>query len=184
MGRKLLIVVAAIGSLALAATPAAARMKVHKVRVHKQHGYLVMSTKASKPHRITRAKARRMTITPAPTPDVVIHGGYNSECTTPTSQNFNTSDTIEATATNNTLVSDCSADLASPNAPKSTTGAALTWNHTTITYATVALCRLYQTGGVFAPSPGFGTVLGSGFTVTYPDGLFVETCTASTSSTI
>jgi hypothetical protein len=180
MGRKLLIAVAAVGSVAVSASPAAAKLHMHKARVHKQHGFLVMSTRASKPHSISHARGHRLSAKTLTTVDTVIHGGYNSECTLPNSQNFYTSDTIEGTGSNGTLVSDCSADLASPNAPKSTTGATLTWNSSAITYASVLSCRVYDNnGGAFAPSPGYATTLGSGFTVTYPDGLFVETCTAS-----
>jgi hypothetical protein len=171
MGRKLLVAFAVAGLSLVAAIPAVA--KDHKRT-------LIMSTRVGAAHKISRSKAaaRTSVLSANPTTDTVLYAGYRSECTAPNGpglkdpngQNLFTSDTMEMQTTSGELVASCMANL---KHTKGTDGKRIAYNTQAVVSATVQSCRVFNQTSQQGP-----TVLGTGVSITFPNGLFFETCTA------
>ncbi len=175
MGRRIAVAVA-IAALPLiaATTPAVAKSSKRT---------LTMSTQTRHAQKL-RPGTRLPSVVPSDF-DTVQYDGYRAECTAPTGpkgqgpngQNFHSSNTVDVKTTSNEMVENCSANL------KHTfglDGKKIAYDHTAVVYAVVQSCRAYAptSGTLSAPGAGTPTVAGTGFTVTYPTGLFIETCVA------
>jgi hypothetical protein len=178
MGRRLMIALAVSALSAVAAAPAIAKS-------HKTAKVLVVSTKISHTHKLARAVPRISGFTPSSIPtlqDSVLYNGFSSECTAPgnasqtqpdqaNGQNLFTSDTYEVENGNKlSLTLNCAANLSTA---KGVDGKAIAYNHSSIVVAQVTSCRLYSS------KSDSKTVSGTGVSVTFPDGLWIETCTSN-----
>jgi hypothetical protein len=176
MGRRIAIALAlAALPLGVAAAPAAAKPKP----------LLKMSTSVRKGHALK--KGMRIPSVTTTGFDTALYDGYQAECTAPTGpkgqgptgQNFLSSETVNVETNDGHLVADCSANLKRTFVKGTTTKVA--YNHTAVVFAAIQSCRVYAptSDTLTAPSKTTPTVAGTGFSVTYPNGLFVETCVAT-----
>jgi hypothetical protein len=167
MGRRVLLAGAVIGLSIVSAGPAMA--KTHQRT-------LVMSTRVQN---ISHAKASRVLAKTAASGDSIQYYGYRAECTAPNwpipstgnGQNFHSNDTLQFSDTSGELVSDCIGNL---KHAYTLSGVPITYDHNAVNYAQVTVCRVFNPLGVNAP-----TIAGTGISVTYPNGLFTEICTAT-----
>jgi hypothetical protein len=178
MGRRFLIALAVACLPLAAAAPAVA----HSGKSQSHRKTLVVSSRVSRTQALDRlsrhAKSEVAKAFMFPTlNDTELATGFNAECTAPNApgttgngQNLHSSDTQELRSGNFlALVLTCTADL---KVTKSTSGATIGYNTTTPVAAVVNSCGLY------ASSAQTTVVPGTGISVTYPDGLFTETCTS------
>jgi hypothetical protein len=178
MGRRYLVALAVAGLPLAAATPAFAQS--HKSTSHGKT--LVVSSRVGRTRALDRlsrhAKSEFAKQFSFPTlNDTELATGFNAECTAPngpgasgSGQNLRSTDTQELRSGNYlALVLTCTADL---KVTKSTSGTAISYNTTTPVAAVVNSCGLYSSSAQTTVVPG------TGISVTYPDGLFTETCTS------
>jgi len=178
MRHRFLMAVVVAGLPLAAATPAVARS--HKSTSHQKT--LVVSTRVGRTRKLGSLSPHvtgALTLVSGSNPgnDTELYTGFPAGCTAPNGpgmsgngQNFRSSDTTEfENGDHLALVLTCTADLSKT---KSTTGTAISYNTTKPVVAIVNSCGLYSAGSQSV------VVTGTGISVTFPDGLFVETCTS------
>lgn len=185
MGRRFLMAVVVSAMALIAASAAFAAVTVPKKTLRISHAF-------SRVHRAVRPKALAGLSTASPSSfDTVLYDGYRAQCTAPnqqtnpTPENFLSSETMEYLTPDGQIVESCSADL---RRTKTVDAQRIVWNHTAVVYATLD-CTAFSppsdtttsqaSDTTTSPASNTPTVLGTGISVTYPNGLFIETCTAT-----
>jgi hypothetical protein len=179
MGRRTLIalVVAAL-PLGVAVAPASAKRK---------GPFIISAGTTDRTHtsRSLPGKVRmQFAFGPSVRSDKVLYNGYRAECTAPAytspthpstnTQNLYSSDTFEFQNASGTIVETCTANLNSADPINGTLGT----DNQPVAYNTAATTWIHVTScGVFSPLSTSIVLLGTGYAVTYENGLFTETCT-------
>jgi hypothetical protein len=169
VGRKSLVLASIVGSIGVLAGPAAAKTR----HTHARQRVLTMHVKVVRERTLSRSMGAKLAII-GPI-DTVYDSQYKSECTTPRSQNFYTTDTAVGFSAPGGVTSVCLADLSRPQltGASGSKTASYFYNKSTVESAVMLACRVY-----LPPPMGGGTAPGTGYAVTLPNGMFVEVCNA------